>query len=187
MNQRTKLFVPVAAFLVLAGLLLFALSRDPNDVPSALLDKPMPEFTQPALFPDRGQTEFTKADLLGDIVILNVWGSWCPPCHAEHPFLMDISEQESDITFVGVSYDYSIEEDRAFLEEKGNPFDLSVVDLDGSLRIDLGVTGAPETFLINAEGVIVHRHIGEINYRVWERDFVPVLAELRQDTGQAPK
>lgn len=181
MNQRLKLFVPVTFFLVMAGLLLFALTRDPNKVPSALLDKPMPAFSQPGLFADGEQSMFTQEDLLGGLVILNVWGSWCPPCHAEHPFMMDVSEQQPDITFVGVSYDNSIEEDRAFLRQKGNPFDLSLVDMGGSLRIDLGVTGAPETFLIDEEGVIVHRHIGEINYRVWDRDFKPLLARLRNE------
>ena len=182
MNNRTKLFIPVGFFLAMAGLLLFALSRDPNVVPSALLNKPLPQFTQPALFAGQPgvQDSYSTEDLLGNITVLNVWGSWCPPCHAEHPFLMDVSEKEGDITFVGVSYDYSVEPDREFLNEKGNPFDHSIVDFDGSLRLDLGVTGAPETFLIDPNGVVIHRHIGEINYSIWSERFMPLISQLRQ-------
>lgn len=176
-TQRYKLFVPVAVFLILSGLFFFGLTRDPNVVPSALVDRPLPEFTQPSLYPEEG--EFTKAQFLGNILIVNIWGSWCPPCHLEHPFFLEISETEDDITMVGISYDYSMEEDRLFLEERGNPFDFNVVDFDGSLRIDLGVTGAPETFLVDQNGMILHRHIGAIDSIIWKDTFVPLLEQIR--------
>jgi cytochrome c biogenesis protein CcmG/thiol:disulfide interchange protein DsbE len=176
-NMRLKLFVPVAVFLILSGLFFFGLTRDPNVVPSALVDGPLPEFTQPSLYPEEGV--FSKQELLGDILLVNIWGSWCPPCHAEHPFFLEISETENDITMVGISYDYSMEEDRLFLEERGNPFDYNVVDLDGSLRIDLGVTGAPETFLVDQNGMILHRHVGAIDSIIWKDIFVPFLEQIR--------
>ena len=176
-NKRTFLFIPIMAFVIMAGLMFFGLKRDPGQMPSAMVDKPFPEFSQPGLL--QPQTVFTKDDLLGKILVVNIWGSWCPPCHVEHPFLLDISEQESDITFVGISYDYSTEEDKLFLEEKGNPFDINVVDLDSSFRIDLGVTGAPETFLVDSNGMILHRHIGAIDITVWNESFAPLIEQIR--------
>lgn len=177
MNKRLKLFIPVGIFFLMAGFLMFGLTRDPNVVPSALEGRPLPQFTQPSLFADQG--EYSADDFVGEILLMNVWGSWCIPCHVEHPFLVEISERESDITLVGISYDYSMAEDRLFLEEKGNPFDFNVVDLDGSLRIDLGVTGAPETFLVDRNGMIVYRHIGAIDATVWREKFEPLLEQIR--------
>ncbi|MDC1529414.1 DsbE family thiol:disulfide interchange protein [Gammaproteobacteria bacterium] len=177
MNRRLKLFIPVVFFIMMAGFLLFGLTRDPNIVPSALVDKPLPEFSLPSLYPEAG--EFSRADVVGDILIVNIWGSWCLPCHIEHPFLLEMSEQDPSLTFVGISYDDSMAEDRLFLEERGNPFDYNVVDLGGSLRIDLGVTGAPETFLVDANGMILYRHIGAIDSTIWKNTFEPLLAQIR--------
>ncbi len=177
MNKRLKLFIPVAIFLMMAGFLLFGLTRDPNVVPSALEGRPLPDFTRPSLFADQG--EFSKADFLGDILLVNIWGSWCIPCHVEHPFFLELTENEPDITLLGLSYDDSMAEDRLFLEERGNPFDVNMVDLGGSLRIDLGVTGAPETFLVDKNGMILYRHIGVINNTIWNETFMPLLEQIR--------
>jgi cytochrome c biogenesis protein CcmG/thiol:disulfide interchange protein DsbE len=144
MNRRLKLFIPVVIFLIISGFLMFGLTRDPNIVPSALIDQPLPVFAQPSLYPEQG--EFSNDDFIGSILLVNIWGSWCPPCHLEHPLFMELSESEQGITFVGISYDYSMEEDKLFLEEKGNPFDYNVVDFDSSLRIDLAVLAAFLTF-----------------------------------------
>ncbi|MDG2176967.1 MAG: DsbE family thiol:disulfide interchange protein [Gammaproteobacteria bacterium] len=177
MNRRLKLFIPVVIFLLMSGFLLFGLTRDPNVVPSALVDRPLPIFTQPSLYPEQG--EYSTEDFIGNILLINIWGSWCPPCHLEHPLFLELSESEQDITFVGISYEYSMEEDRLFLEERGNPFDYNVVDFDSSLRIDLGVTGAPETFLVDQNGMILHRHIGAIDSSIWNDTFVPLLEQIR--------
>ena len=177
MNRRLKLFIPACLFLVMAGFLLFGLTRDPNVVPSALVNHPLPQFTRPSLYPEQG--EFSTEDFLGDILLVNIWGSWCLPCHIEHPFFMEVVANEPDITFIGVSYDDSMPEDRLFLEDKGNPFDVNLVDLQGSLRIDLGVTGAPETFLVDRNGMILYRHIGAIDSTVWKEKFMPLLAQIR--------
>jgi len=156
---------------------MFGLTRDPNVVPSALVDKPFPEFSLPSLYAEQGN--FSREDILGEILIVNIWGSWCIPCHIEHPFLLEMSEKEPDITFIGISYDDSIAEDRLFLEERGNPFDRNVVDSGSSLRIDLGVTGAPETFLVDQNGMILYRHIGAIDRAVWDDTFEPLLEQIR--------
>ncbi|HTQ99345.1 MAG TPA: DsbE family thiol:disulfide interchange protein, partial [Candidatus Acidoferrum sp.] len=174
-----KLFIPIVFFLVMAGLLLNGLYQNPNKVPTALLNRPFPAFSKPGLFDETAT--ITADQLKGGIHIVNVWATWCPPCHAEHPYLVEISEREKDITFVGVDYKETDNGDtaREFLKERGNPFKLLLQDKDGSLGLDLGVTGAPETFLVDANGIIRYKHIGAIDNRVWDDVFVPLLKQLR--------
>lgn len=178
MSKRVKLFIPVVVFLALLGLLLFGLGRDPNMVPSALVNRPLPEFSKPDLL-DPSRT-IDSGMISGGLYLVNVWGTWCPPCHAEHPFLVEISESEKDyLKLVGVNYKDDPELAREFLEERGNPFTYNIMDLDGSLGIDLGVAGAPETFVVDATGTIRYRHVGDLNHRVWKEVFVPILEQLR--------
>jgi cytochrome c biogenesis protein CcmG/thiol:disulfide interchange protein DsbE len=175
-SGRAKLFVPVVIFLSMLALLLFGLGRDPNLVPSALVNRPLPEFTKPDLFDASATVSSTQ--LRGGIFVVNVWATWCPPCHAEHPYLVEISERETDITFVGVNYKDDADAARAFLQERGNPFKFSLTDLDGSLGIDLGVAGAPETFIVDSTGTIVYRHVGMIDNKVWATIFAPLIAKI---------
>ncbi|MDT8399116.1 MAG: DsbE family thiol:disulfide interchange protein [Pseudomonadales bacterium] len=177
MNKRVKLFIPVAFFLAMLGLLFFGLGRDPNQVPSALINRPLPEFSLPSL--DVEAPQITKADLMGGIFIVNVWATWCPPCHIEHPYLLEISKREKDISFVGVNYKDSVKEARQFLAEKGDPFKLNIVDSDGRFGIDLGVAGAPETFVVDANGTIRYRHVGVIDNRIWAETFAPLIAKIK--------
>ena len=176
-SNRTKLFLPVLFFVAMLGLLLFGLGRDPNQVPSALVNRPLPTFEEPALFAT--DTTITSAELQGGIYLINVWGTWCPPCHAEHPYLMEISAREPDVTFVGVNYKDDAALAREFLDERGNPFKLSIFDQAGSMGIDLGVAVAPESFLVDSSGTIRYRHVGVIDNRVWRETFEPILAQMR--------
>ncbi|MES2605013.1 MAG: DsbE family thiol:disulfide interchange protein [Pseudomonadota bacterium] len=178
MSNRAKLFIPVAFFFVMLGLLFYGLGQNPGEVPSALVNRPLPVFEEPDLF-DATAT-ISNEQLKGGIFLVNVWGTWCAPCHAEHPYLVEISEREKDITFVGVNYNDVAEDAREFLAERGNPFKLNISDDDGSLGIDFGVAGAPETFLIDATGTIRYKHVGVIDNRVWEDTFEPLLAEIRR-------
>ena len=176
MNNRIKLFIPIVFFICMTGLLLFGLFRDPNKVPSALINRPLPQFSLPSLDgPVRASSEIS-----GGFFLVNVWATWCPPCHIEHPYLMQISEEESGVTLVGVNYKDDLAAARQFLDEKGNPFEFVVVDSDGSLGIDLGVAGAPETFLVDANGTIRYRHVGVIDDSVWEDTFVPLMQQIVQ-------
>ncbi len=177
MNNRMKLFFPAAFFLIMLGLLLFGLRRDPNQVPSALVDRPLPVFALPNLEDDLDLIR--SQDLSGGISIINFWATWCPPCHVEHPYLVEISEKEPELSFIGVNYKDDIEEARLFLEEKGTPFRKVIVDLDGSLGIDFGVAGAPETFIVDSFGTIRYRHVGVINNKIWEETFEPIIARLK--------
>lgn len=177
MNNRLKLFIPAVFFVLMLGLLLFGLGRNPNQVPSALVNRPLPEFTLPLL--DQTDGEISSADLLGRISIINFWATWCPPCHEEHPYLVEISASETNVQFIGVNYKDDLDEARLFLEEKGTPFEKVIVDLNGSLGIDFGVAGAPETFIVDSFGTIRYRHVGIINHRIWAETFEPIIARLR--------
>ena len=139
MSNRAKLFIPVVFFFSMLGLLFYGLGRNPGEVPSALLNRPMPTFAKPDLF-DANRT-ISVSDLKGGIFLVNVWATWCPTCHAEHPYLVEISEREPDVTFVGVNYKDDVDAAREFLDERGNPFKLNIADIDGRLGVDLGVPG----------------------------------------------
>lgn len=177
MNNRVKLFFPAVFFVAMLGLLFYGLGRDPNQVPSALVNRPLPEFNEPDLFDPT--TTISSTQLRGGIFLVNVWATWCPPCHVEHPYLVEISEREPDITFVGLNYQDDVELAREFLNERGNPFKLSLVDADGSLGIDFGVAGAPETFIVDSSGTIRYRHVGVIDNTVWAEIFEPILAQIQ--------
>lgn len=179
MSNRAKLFLPILFFFAMIGLLLYGLSdgRDPNAVPSALVNRPLPVFSKPDLFDDSGMV--TSEQMKGGIFLVNVWATWCPPCHAEHPYLVEISKREKDITFVGVNYKDDVEAAREFLDERGNPFKMILVDADGSLGIDFGVAAPPETFLVDSTGTIRYRHVGMIDNRVWAETLAPLIEQLR--------
>ncbi|MBN4075794.1 MAG: DsbE family thiol:disulfide interchange protein [SAR86 cluster bacterium] len=178
MNKRVLLLIPGVFFILMIGLLLFGLGRDPNMVPSALVNRPLPEFSLPDLV--NTDVVIASQDLTGGgVLIINFWATWCPPCHIEHPYLVEISEREQDLTFIGVNYKDDLEDARLFLEEKGTPFEKVIVDLDGSLGIDFGLAGAPETFIVDSFGMIRYRHVGVINHQIWQETFEPVISRIK--------
>ncbi|MYE98997.1 MAG: DsbE family thiol:disulfide interchange protein [Gammaproteobacteria bacterium] len=167
-------YAPIAAFLALAFVLWRGLYLDPTELPSVLIDKPMPSFVMTTV----GGEPVSNADLPGRVFLLNVWGSYCLPCLVEHPTLMRLSE-EGEFPVVGVNY-----RDRRllaldWLDVNGDPFEYSILDEDGRFGIALGVYGAPETFLVDGEGVIRYRHVGVLEENVWREVFMPAIAELR--------
>jgi len=177
--SRASLFVPLGIFLLIAvvGYLGFWLN-DPHKLPSALIGKPFPEFNAPLL--EEPNRRVDRAALLGDPVLVNVWATWCPTCKAEHDELLRIGA-ETGVRIVGVNYKDDPAKAIDWLVRYGDPYDFVIEDRDGSLGVELGVYGAPETFLLDAAGTVVHKHVGDINPRVWRDDFVPRLAELAND------
>ena len=173
---RLAFFLPVSGFIVLALLLWRGLFLDPKELPSMLIDKPMPEFQLPTVDGDT----ISNANLPDQIFLLNVWGSYCLPCLVEHPTFMRLSE-EGAIPIVGVNYKDQSELARSWLETNGNPFAFSIEDGNGRFGIDLGVYGAPETYLVDSEGVIRYRHVSVLDERVWAEEFLPAIAELRAE------
>lgn len=160
--RRLVLFIPVGIFLGLAVLLYRGLSLDPTELPSALIGRSVPEFRLRAL----GQDHYlTEQALSGRTSLLNVWGTWCPTCVAEHPYLMALAEQGVDI--VGLNYKDTDAKALAWLERLGNPYREVISDPQGSFGLDLGVYGAPETYVIDARGIVRYRHVGEVNERTW--------------------
>ncbi len=176
--QRLKLFLPLLIFALLAALLFGRLGEDPEYLPSALIDKAMPEFALPELYePTR---IVTRDDLLGEPGLLNVWASWCFACRVEHPFLTKIA-REYGVPLYGLNYKNETDEAQNWLQEFGNPYRLHIVDRSGRLGIDLGVAGAPETFVFDHLGRIRHRHIGIVDEKVWAETLEPLLQQLRSE------
>jgi cytochrome c biogenesis protein CcmG/thiol:disulfide interchange protein DsbE len=182
-----KLIVPLAVFAAIAVLLFVGLqSGDPSRLPSVLIGKPVPEFTLPPLegLVRDGKTVpgFSSGELAkGKVSVVNVWASWCIPCHKEHPYLSRLAER-SGATLFGLNQKDKTAAARRFLGRYGNPFAAVGVDRNGAVSIDWGVYGVPETFIVNGEGHIVHKHVGPIDDRIIEEELLPVIEKARAGT-----
>ena len=155
-------------------------SAAPAQLPSALLGKVFPEFSAPDLYaPD---TIITRDDLLGAPALVNVWATWCPTCKAEHEMLMDIAASAAaggaGLKIVGLNYKDDRGKALQWLAEFGNPYAMVLSDADGLLGVELGVYGAPETFLLDARGQVVYKRVGDVNQRIWEQEIKPRLATM---------
>jgi len=175
--RRAILLLPLVIFLVVAGFLARGLWLDPTELPSALIGKPLPEFALKSV--DEPERALTRADLIGKPVMINVWATWCPTCRDEHAMLNKLAEQ--GVRIYGINYKDDVEAARRWLAEYGNPYQIDVADPEGSLGLDLGVYGAPETFLIDRHGVIRYKHVGEVNERVWRDTLAAQWAQLQED------
>jgi len=176
---RAKLFVPLLVFALIVGFGYAGFKlNDPHVLPSALLNKPFPEFSAPVLG-EVGRVA-DRRELLGSPVLVNVWATWCPTCKAEHHELMKI-HANTDLRIVGVNYKDNAAKALRWLADYGNPYEFTLQDVDGSLGVELGVYGAPESFLLDATGTIVYKHIGDINPRVWRDEILPILERLEVD------
>jgi cytochrome c biogenesis protein CcmG/thiol:disulfide interchange protein DsbE len=173
--QRLKLFVPLFIFIILAVFLLNGLERDPNAMPSALIDRPVPEFSLPVLGDE--ESVVTQSVFQGQPALLNVWATWCISCRVEHAYLNYLSEQ--GIRIIGLNYKDDIAEANKWLSEKGDPFALSIVDASGRMGLDLGVFGAPETYVIDSSGTIRYKHVGVVDDRVWKKHLLPVWTAVQ--------
>lgn len=173
------LALPLAGFAVLLGILYQGLGRDPTLLPSALLDQPLPPF-EAAMLEDPSRM-VRVADLKGEPSLLNVWATWCPTCAEEHEMLNRLADQ--GVVIYGVNYKDDPVKAVNWLARLGNPYRLNIDDQAGQLGIDLGVYGAPETFILDAKGVIRYRHVGAVDDRVWEEILRPRMELLRGGTG----
>jgi cytochrome c biogenesis protein CcmG/thiol:disulfide interchange protein DsbE len=177
---RIAVAAPLLVFAVLCGLLLYRLfSGDPSAVPSALIGRPVPEFTLPALEGlERDGTQvpgLDAADLRnGAVSVVNVWASWCAPCRDEHPLLTDLARDDR-FRLYGINYKDAGENARRFLGRYGNPFDAVGVDANGRVGIDWGVYGVPETFVVGGDGTILYKHIGQITPQSLRERLIPEI------------
>ena len=181
--SRASLFIPLTAFVVIVALLYAGFSlNDPHLLPSALIGKPFPEFELPALdAQDSAERRLTKADVRGPVLV-NVWATWCPTCRAEHAELLRIHE-ESGLRIIGVNYKDNPAQARLWLSQLGNPYEFNIVDAQGTLGVDLGVYGAPESFLVDESGTIVYKRVGDVNRRVWQEEIKPHLDALAKSAA----
>jgi cytochrome c biogenesis protein CcmG/thiol:disulfide interchange protein DsbE len=176
-SKKMRFLVPLAIFVVLAGFLYRGLFLNPREVPSPLIGKPAPQFSLTQLAqPERS---FGPKEMQGQVWLLNVWASWCVACRQEHPLLVQLSKQKS-VPIIGLNYKDKPDAAVGWLAQLGNPYDLSVQDLDGRVGIEYGVYGVPETFVIDKAGVIRYKQIGPITEDVWANKIVPMLEELRK-------
>jgi cytochrome c biogenesis protein CcmG/thiol:disulfide interchange protein DsbE len=175
MNRSTLRFaIPLAVFAALVVVFAIALRRAPEKtvVPSALIGKPMPAFELPDLL--RPGAVVRSADFKGRWLLVNVWGTWCPECYTEHPVLLDIA-REGKVTIIGLDYKDDDQAARRWLTELGNPYAAVAVDKQGDTAIDFGVYGAPESFLVNPEGIIVYKVVGAISPQRWRDTMLPLV------------
>jgi cytochrome c biogenesis protein CcmG/thiol:disulfide interchange protein DsbE len=171
-----KFFIPVILFVGLLVIFARGLELDPSYVPSPLIGKPAPEFTLPRLL-DNDST-LSKADMLGTVSLFNVWGTWCVGCREEHDTLIQIT-RESGVPIYGLNWKDDIGMARQWLQQLGNPYAATAVDLEGGVAIDWGVYGAPETFLLDAEGQVVYKHLSPMTMDVWNDEFLPRIRQLK--------
>ena len=143
-------------------------------MPSALLDRPVPEFSLPSI--DGGERRLDRDIFIGQVTLLSVWATWCPSCRIEHPYLLSLAEQ--GVPIIGLDYKDDTDKARRWLLDYGDPYQQVIIDQEGSLGLDLGVFGAPETYLIDSTGVIRFKHVGVVDDRVWQRHFAPLYHAL---------
>jgi cytochrome c biogenesis protein CcmG, thiol:disulfide interchange protein DsbE len=170
-----RFLLPLAGFALLLAVLLVGLARAPQKsiLPSPLIGKPVPQFTLPNLFDNTGQV--SSESLKGHWSLVNVWGTWCVECRAEHEVLLQI-KQEARVPIIGIDWKDQNEDALTWLEQLGNPYERVGTDRDGRVAIDWGVYGAPESFLISPAGTVVYKHIGAMTPQVWQREFLPRVA-----------
>jgi len=174
-----KFLLPFAAFIALAVLFAFGLNpkRDIHALPSPLIGKAAPSFTlTDVLDPARS---ISNSSLKGQVYILNVWGTWCGACREEHEALLAISQQHV-VPMIGLVYQDDRAKAKQWLEQLGNPYQAVAFDSDGRAAIDWGVYGAPETFLVDAQGRVIYKFISSMTPEVWEQEFLPRIAAARR-------
>ena len=191
--MNKKFLIPLGLFAALVVFLALGLTRDPREIPSPLVGKPAPEFSLPTLTSDK---PFSPSDMKGKVWLFNVWATWCVACREEHPLLVELSNQ-SRIPVVGLSYKEVQAQDQPngplndadklqlarerslrFLQRQGDPYMLSVLDLNGSVGIDYGVYGVPETYLIDRQGVIRYKRVGPLTPQILQDTLLPLIQTL---------
>jgi cytochrome c biogenesis protein CcmG/thiol:disulfide interchange protein DsbE len=173
----SRFVIPLVLFVGLVVFLAIGLRHDPHEIPSPLIDKPAPAF-QLSQLKDPSRT-FSAEQMKGKVWLLNVWASWCFSCREEHPYLLQYAESGA-VPIYGLNSKDKREDALGWLAELGDPYVLSVSDLDGRVGIDYGVYGAPETYVIDRGGVIRFKYIGPITPDVWQAKILPLVKDLNK-------
>jgi cytochrome c biogenesis protein CcmG/thiol:disulfide interchange protein DsbE len=181
--RRLPFLVPLVLVLVLIGYFALGLTRNPHELPSVLIDRPFPQMNLPPL--PGYEKGFGTADLGGEVALVNIFGSWCVACQVEHPVLMELA-RSGEIPIYGIDWRETDPADgTVWLKQRGDPYRLIGNDQPGRAIIDLGVTGAPETFIVDKAGRIRYKQIGPITADVWELDLKPLVDRLKAESGSS--
>jgi cytochrome c biogenesis protein CcmG/thiol:disulfide interchange protein DsbE len=167
-----RYLIPVGLLAALVIFFFVGLGRDKETLPSPLIGKPAPQFSLPSV----GGTApaVSSSDFAGRPYVLNVWATWCVGCREEHQALLEIASR-GEVPIVGLNWKDEMQLAQQWLQQLGNPYVATAFDEEGRVAIDWGVYGAPETFLIDASGKVIHKHVAPLTMAIWERDFLPLL------------
>ncbi|MEY2666771.1 MAG: hypothetical protein RLZZ384_942 [Pseudomonadota bacterium] len=177
--MRLRFILPLMAFLVMVIFLGVGLKLDPHDVPSPLINKPAPAFTLQQLH--EPQKTFSPADMKGKVWLLNVWASWCVSCRQEHIYLTEFA-RDSSINLMGLNYKDEPAAAMQWLERLGNPYKISISDIDGMAGLDWGVYGVPETFVIDKQGIVRHKQTGPVDPTILQTIIMPLIEQLNRES-----
>ncbi len=172
-----RFLIPLGVFVGLTVLLGVGLTPKPGEVPSPLIDRPAPEFSASDLH--RPERTIALDDITGEVAVVNVWASWCAACQDEHPYIMALSEH---VPVYGLNYKDDRDAAIAWLERYGDAYVASAFDPEGSVGLDWGVYGVPETYLLDADGVIRYKHIGAVTERTLTEEFLPRIRLLQEES-----
>jgi cytochrome c biogenesis protein CcmG, thiol:disulfide interchange protein DsbE len=175
MARKLIFLLPAALFAVLIAAFAVGLRHDPHLLPSAMIDRPAPDFVLPGLYETAGG--LTRKDLEGRVTLVNFFASWCAPCREEHAELMALAKRH-DLTLYGVAYKDKAEESRRFLDRLGNPYEHVGVDRNGMTAIDFGVYGVPETYVVDGSGHIRYRHVGPLTAEDAKGKVLPLIERI---------
>ncbi len=171
-----RFLLPIIAFAIMIPVFVVGLGRNKNEIPSPLLERQAPQFELPSLV-DPTQTVGSKT-YAGRLALVNVWATWCVGCRAEHDYLMELAAR-GEVPIFGLNWRDQRDLALNWLEQLGDPYIATAFDGDGRVGIDWGVYGAPETFLIAADGTVLYKHISPMNERVWQEEFLPRIEAAR--------
>ena len=177
--MRLRFILPLMAFLVMVIFLGIGLKLDPHDVPSPLINKPAPVFTLPQLH--EPQKTFSPADMKGKVWLLNVWASWCVSCRQEHVYLTEFA-RDSSMNLMGLNYKDEPAAAMQWLERLGNPYKISISDIDGMAGLDWGVYGVPETFIIDKKGIVRHKQTGPVDPTILQTISMPLIEQINRES-----
>jgi cytochrome c biogenesis protein CcmG/thiol:disulfide interchange protein DsbE len=171
-----RYLLPLGLFFVLAGFLFVGLSLDPRDIGSTRIDKPAPAFTLPQL--NEPNKTLSHEDFIGKVSLFNVWASWCRTCRYEHPLLMEMARRGYII--YGLTWKDTSEAAQEVLARTGNPYTANAFDEKGLVGMDWGVTGTPETFIVDKQGIVRYKHTGQLTGDILKKTILPLIKELEK-------
>lgn len=173
-----RALLPLGLFLLIGIAFAIGLTKDPRKLSSQLIDKAVPEFALSELY-DESET-LTQEMFKGDVSLINVFGSWCVACNVEHPVLMDIARR-NEVSLIGMDWRDDREKAKRWLAKRGNPYSKVIFDNESVLAITLGVTGAPESFIVDKSGKIRYKHVGVITPEIWRETLLPIINKLETE------